>query len=102
MVECTCGEISSPAFSSVDAGAFKLRYCMIPAEAVEVNKENKTIFSIEEIFTSLQSLLAGLRDSGELVKNVETKEMLESSMTKNDFGKMFAFNVNITFKSLIG
>jgi len=100
-VECSCWEISSQKFGSVEAGAFRLKYCMIPAESVEVEKESKTIFSIEEIFTELKNLLMWLRDSWELIKTVETKEMLESSMIKNDFSKMFAFNANISFKSLM-
>lgn len=101
MVECTCWEVSSPELrDAIDAGAFRLRYCMIPAESVEVVRQGKTIFSIEEIFTVIKGLLMGLRDSGEMVKSVETKEFMESSMAKNDFGNMFAFNINFSFKSL--
>ncbi len=101
MTDCACGEVSSPALrDTIDAWAFRVKYCMIPAKSIEVIKQWKTVFSIEEIFTAIKSLLIWLRDSGETVKNVETKELMESSMMKNNFGDMFAFNINLSFKSL--
>lgn len=103
MVDCTCGEIPSPAiWDTIDAWAFRIKYCMIPAESVEVISKWKTIFSIEEIFTAIKSLLLWLKDSWEILKSVESKELMESSMIKNDFGKMFAFNIAFNFKSLNG
>jgi hypothetical protein len=46
----------------------------------------------------MRNIFISLRDSGELFKHVRTKEFLDSSIKKNKFGKMFAFNIFVTQK----
>lgn len=46
----------------------------------------------------MRTIFVSLRDSGELFKHVRTKEFLDSSIKKNKFGSMFAFNIKFSIK----
>lgn len=104
IVKCTCTEFSSPAFNDnfkiLDEWAFKIKFCMIPVQNRAFSQNWKVVFSIEEIYEELYAILASLRDGWELLVHKKTKEFLESSVTKNKFGKIFSFNVWSAFKNL--
>lgn len=103
IVKCTCTEFSSPAYNDIlKAWAFKIKFCMVPVQNKGFSKNGKTVYSIEEIYNEVSSILISLRDSGELLVSKKTKEFLESSTTKNKFGKIFSFTINSSFKSLFG
>lgn len=101
IVKCTCTEFSSPAYNDIlKAWTFKIKFCMIPVQNKWFSKNGKTVYSIEEIYNEVSSILISLRDSGELLVSKKTKEFLESSTTKNKFGKIFSFGISSSFKSL--
>jgi len=103
IIKCTCTEFSSPAYGDIlKAWAFKIKFCMVPVKNNGFSKNGKTVYSIEEIYNEVSSILISLRDSGELLVSKKTKEFLESSTTKNKFGKIFSFSISSTFKSLFG
>lgn len=100
--KCLCGETGSPAqsingFEIIQKDAFKIRFCQVPASSTPIQK-GRTIYSIEEIFQEMRTIFVSLRDSGELFKHVRTKEFLDSSIKKNKFGQMFAFNIKFSIK----
>jgi hypothetical protein len=100
--KCLCGETGSPAqsingFEIIQPDAFKIRFCQVPASSTPIKKW-RTIYSIEEIFQEMRTIFVSLRDSGELFKHVRTKEFLDSSIKKNKFGSMFAFNIKFSIK----
>ncbi len=100
--KCLCGETGSPAqsingFEIIQKDAFKIRFCQVPASSTPIKKW-RTIYSIEEIFQEMRTIFVSLRDSGELFKHVRTKEFLDSSIKKNKFGSMFAFNIKFSVK----
>ncbi len=100
--KCLCGEVwSAPIqvnnFQLIEANAFKIRFCQVPASSVPVTRW-RSIYSIEEIFDEMRNIFVALRDSGELFKHVRTKEFLDSSIKRNNFGDMFAFNIFATIK----
>lgn len=105
IVKCTCSEFSSPAVSNwffdiLDEWVFKIRFCMIPVQDRQFSQNWKMVFSIEEIYDELYSILSSLRNWWELLVNKKTKEFLESSVTKNKFWKIFSFNVSSSFKNI--
>ena len=101
IVKCTCTEFSSPAYNDIlKAWTFKIKFCMVPVQNKWFSKNGKTVYSIEEIYNEVSSILISLRDSGELLVSKKTKEFLESSTTKNKFGKILSFSINSSFKSL--
>ncbi|MFZ2912184.1 MAG: hypothetical protein WAZ75_03810 [Candidatus Absconditicoccaceae bacterium] len=101
IVKCTCTEFSSPAYNDIlKAGTFKIKFCMIPVQNKGFSKNGKTVYSIEEIYNEVSAILLSLRDSGELLVSKKTKEFLESSTTKNKFGKILSFSISSSFKSL--
>lgn len=100
--KCLCGETGSPAqaingFEIIEKDAFKIRFCQVPASPTPIRKW-RSIYSIEEIFDEMRNIFISLRDSGELFKHVRTKEFLDSSIKKNKFGEMFAFNIKFSVK----
>lgn len=100
--KCLCGETWSPAqsingFEIIQPDAFKMRFCQVPASSTPIQKW-RSIYSIEEIFDEMRNIFVSLRDSGELFKHVRTKEFLDSSIKKNKFGEMFAFNIKFSIK----
>lgn len=100
--KCLCGETGSPAqaingFEIIQKDAFKMRFCQVPASSTPIKKW-RSIYSIEEIFDEMRNIFISLRDSGELFKHVRTKEFLDSSIKKNKFGEMFAFNIKFSIK----
>lgn len=100
--KCLCGETGSPAqsingFEIIQKDAFKIRFCQVPASSTPI-KKGRTIYSIEEIFQEMRTIFISLRDSWELFKHVRTKEFLDSSIKKNKFGSMFAFNIKFSVK----
>jgi len=100
--KCLCGEAGSPAlatngFEVIQAQAFKIRFCQVPASPTPVTR-GRTIYSIEETLQEIRNIFVSLKNSGELFKHVRTKEFLDSSIKKNKFGKMFAFNIFVTSK----
>ena len=48
----------------------------------------------------MRTIFVSLKDSGELFKHVRTKEFLDSSIKKNKFGEMFAFNIKFSVKGI--
>ena len=101
IIKCTCTEFSSPAYNDIlKAWTFKIKFCMIPAKNNWFSKNGKTVYSIEEIYNEISAILISLRDSGELLVSRKTSEFLESSTTKNKFGKIFSFSISSSFKSL--
>jgi len=95
--KCLCGQVGSPplqgnSFDIIEANAFQIRFCQVPASPTAITRW-RTIYSIEEIFDEMRNIFIALRDSGELFKHVRTKEFLDSSIKKNSFGDMFAFNI---------
>jgi len=104
MVECACDEEESWNLPNDDhvflkEWAFRIKYCMIPAESVNFTR-GKRVFSIEEIFVTLKEILQWLKDSGELLRTVKTKEFLDSSLKENSFAETFAFNLMVMKKPL--
>jgi hypothetical protein len=102
--KCLCGEWGSAAqaingFEIIQKDAFKVRFCQVPPSATPVTKW-RSIYSIEEIFQEMKNIFVSLRDSWELFKHVRTKEFLDSSIKKNNFWKMFSFNIFITTKAI--
>lgn len=107
--ECACGEVSSPPIWPVneegemepilEAGAFRVKFCAVPSVPTSVQRW-KRIYSIEEVFVEMKNILQTLKDSGEQFKHVKTKEYLDSSMMKNDFGEIVSFSINFTKKPL--
>jgi len=105
IIKCTCTEFSSPSYSIdsfpvLKAWAFKIKFCMVPVQNKDFSKNGKIVYSIEEIYNEVYSILISLRDSGELLVSRKTKEFLESSVTKNKFAKIFSFSVGSSLKSL--
>lgn len=97
VAKCLCGEIGSPALlhnntEFIQANAFQVRFCQVPASPTSITRW-RTIYSIEEIFQEIRNIFVSLRDSWQLIKHVRTKEMLDSSVKRNNFGRMFAFRL---------
>lgn len=46
----------------------------------------------------MRTIFVSLKDSGALFKHVRTKDFLDSSIKKNKFGSMFAFNIKFSVK----
>jgi len=99
MAECACDEFSSPEMLSwvVEEASFRIKFCMVPAQSVNLTR-GKHVYSIEEIFVEMETILQWLKDSGEMPKSTHTKEFLEISTKKNNFASMFAPNVITNWK----
>jgi len=99
VAQCTCSEFSSPDLMwwILDEWAFRIKFCSIPAKPVQVTRWVR-VFSIEEIIVEYWKIMKSLKDSGEMQKNSQTKEFLELWLKKNDFGKMFSFNLFTNWK----
>ena len=100
IADCACWEVASKEMLWViEAEAFRVRFCTIPAQDVEVTRWRR-IYSIEEIFDELSNVLTALKESGWIPKSVQTKEFMDTSMSKNSFVDMFAFNLLVNQKPL--
>jgi len=99
IAECACWTSASDETWATEAEAFRIRFCTIPAEPVEVTR-GKRVFSLEEIFGELYKILQSLKDSGNMPKSVETKEMLDSTMKKNSIVEMLSLNLVVNQKPL--
>jgi len=101
IADCACWEVSSEEMLgwSIEAEAFRVKFCTIPAQDVEVTRWRR-IYSIEEIFDELSNILTVLKESWWMPKSVQTKEFMDTSMSKNKFSDMFAFNLLVNQKPL--
>jgi len=63
---------------------------------------NKSVYNITAIFIEIYNVLQNLRNSGQMMENVKTKEFLDSSLKENDFGQQLSFSINSATKPVFG
>lgn len=92
--KCMCGTSYSK------NGIFGISICTVPGRQQDISR-NKSVMSIQEILTELNTVLTKLKESGEMIKHVKTKELLDTWLRKIKLGKIFNFDLNVTFKPMI-
>lgn len=99
--KCACQVYESPVFDpSITpwlTSVFKIKFCIVPVLENQTTK-NKMVYNIASIFTEIYNVLQNLRNSGELAVSVKTKEFLDTSYKKNNFGEQLSFTLNSTTK----
>jgi len=80
---------------------FKIKFCVVPVMEHNLTT-TKSVYNIAAIFTEIYNVLQNLRNSGQMMENVKTKEFLDSSLKENDFGKQLSFSINSATKPVFG
>lgn len=94
IAKCTCGTTYTKNWM------FWLSICTIPTKQTDI-VSSKSVQSIEEILAEINNVLKNLKQSGELMKHTKTTEFLDTSLSKIKLNKIFAFDINISFKPII-
>ncbi|MBF0981306.1 hypothetical protein HXK74_01575 [Candidatus Gracilibacteria bacterium] len=104
-LQCLCGERSSPAleekadFPILQANALRIRFCTIPAKAINVNTNTKTIYSIAEVISEILNPISNLNLGGRLSTRQKKSEFLDSEFSPQNLSKTAAFTTNLGTKS---
>lgn len=75
---------------------FSIKFCKVPVQKQALRYPKKA-YSIQAIFQEIADVLAGLKDSGQMVKFTKTKEFLDGAI-KINFADNFAFAFMVSFK----
>lgn len=94
IAKCMCGTTYTKNWM------FGLSICTIPTKQTDI-VSSKSVQSIEEIVSEINNVLKNLKQSGEMMKHTKTKEFLDTSLSKIKLGKIFAFDVSISFKPIL-
>ena len=73
--------------------------CMVPTSQTDV-LARKPIQSVQEIIKEINNVLTALKNSWELIKHNKTTEFLDTSLSKIQLNKIFAFDINISMKPI--
>lgn len=73
--------------------------CMVPTSQADV-LWNAPIQSLQEVIKEINNILTALKNSWELIKHTKPKEFLDTSLSKIQLNKIFAFDVNIVMKPI--
>jgi len=103
--KCSCLLYESKTFDpSITPGltsVFKIKFCVVPVMEHNLTT-NKSVYNIESIFIEIYNVLQNLRNSGQMMENVKTKEFLDSSLKENSFGQQLSFSINSITKPIFG
>jgi hypothetical protein len=80
-------------------GAFSMRFCRVPATRQAV-PQSPSVVSLEQMMSATNTVLKELKESWQLIKHKQTKEVLETSMQKTKLWQLFAFDLSISFKPI--
>ncbi len=109
--QCLCWQIVSPGLWKsplaalwgdeylLPPGAFTLRFCRVPATRQAV-PQSPSVVSLEQMMSATNTVLKELKESWQLIKHKQTKEVLETSMQKTKLWQLFAFDLAISFKPI--
>lgn len=92
--KCMCGTTYSK------NGIFGISICTVPGRQADISR-NKSVMSLQEILNELNTVLTALRNSWEMIKHTKTKEFLDTGLRKIKLGKIFNFDLNVTFKPML-
>ena len=104
-LQCLCGERSSPQldkdadFPILEENALKIRFCTIPAKAIQVDTNAKKIYSIAEIIHEILTPISELNHWGRLSTRQKREEFLDSEFSPKDISKNTAIIVSTTTKN---
>lgn len=104
-LQCLCGERSSPQldkdadFPILEENALKIRFCTIPAKAIQVDTNAKKIYSIAEIIHEILTPISELNHWGRLSTRQKREEFLDSEFSPKDISKNAAIIVNTATKN---
>ena len=104
-LQCLCGERSSPQldkdadFPILEENALKIRFCTIPAKAIQVDTNAKKIYSIAEIIHEILTPISDLNHWGRLSTRQKREEFLDSEFSPKDISKNAAIIVSTTTKN---
>ena len=104
-LQCLCGERSSPQldkdtdFPILEENALKIRFCTIPAKAIQVDTNTKKIYSIAEIIHEILNPISELNHWGRLSTRQKREEFLDSEFSPKDISKNAAIIVNTATKN---
>lgn len=104
-LQCLCGERSSPQldkdadFPILEENALKIRFCTIPAKAIQVDTNAKKIYSIAEIIHEILTPISELNHWGRLSTRQKREEFLDSEFSPKDISKNAAIIVSTTTKN---
>ena len=104
-LQCLCGERSSPQldkdvdFPILEENALKIRFCTIPAKAIQVDTNAKKIYSIAEIIHEILTPISELNHWGRLSTRQKREEFLDSEFSPKDISKNAAIIVSTAIKN---
>ncbi len=104
-LQCLCGERISPQldkdadFPILEENALKIRFCTIPAKAIQVDTNAKKIYSIAEIIHEILTPISELNHWGRLSTRQKREEFLDSEFSPKDISKNAAIIVSTTTKN---
>lgn len=104
-LQCLCGERSSPQldkdtdFPILEENALKIRFCTIPAKAIQIDTNTKKIYSIAEIIHEILNPISELNHWGRLSTRQKREEFLDSEFSPKDISKNAAIIVNTATKN---
>lgn len=104
-LQCLCGERSSPQldkdtnFPILEENALKIRFCTIPAKAIQVDTNAKKIYSIAEIIHEILNPISELNHGGRLSTRQKREEFLDSEFSPKDISKNAAIIVSTATKN---
>lgn len=104
-LQCLCGERSSPKldkdadFPILEENALKIRFCTIPAKAIQVDTNAKKIYSIAEIIHEILNPISELNHWGRLSTRQKREEFLDSEFSPKDLSKNTAIIVSTATKN---
>ena len=104
-LQCLCGERSSPQldkdadFPILEENALKIRFCTIPAKAIQVDTNAKKIYSIAEIIHEILTPISELNHWGRLSTRQKREEFLDSEFSPKDISKNTAIIVSTATKN---
>lgn len=104
-LQCLCGERSSPQldkdadFPILEENALKIRFCTIPAKAIQVDTNAKKIYSIAEIIHEILTPISELNHWGRLSTRQKREEFLDSEFSPKNISKNAAIIVSTATKN---
>lgn len=102
MSECLCGEVVGPENPGTHDRApqieYRVRFCRVPVQVQSIVP--KRVFTVEGVLNEINIILTALKESGQLMKHVKTKEMFETSMQKVKFADILSFNFFFSLKPI--
>lgn len=103
-LQCLCGEYISPAlpkgadFPILNEAALRLRFCTVPAKAVQVDTTSKSIYSISEVIQEVQGVFTNLNLGWRLTTREQKTEFLDSDLSHRSLSKNAAIITNLAQK----